>query len=69
MAPVNLLEVEQLAIDFGGVNAVDHVSFVVDKPQVFSIIGPNGAGRPRYSMCFRDFIGQAAGVCVCAVRM
>jgi branched-chain amino acid transport system ATP-binding protein len=45
MAPVNLLEVEQLAIDFGGVSAVDNVSFVVDKPQVFSIIGPNGAGK------------------------
>lgn len=45
MAPVNLLEVEELAIGFGGVKAVDNVSFTIDRPQVFSIIGPNGAGK------------------------
>ena len=42
---MSLLEVENLAIHFGGVKAVDGVSFAVDPGEVFAIIGPNGAGK------------------------
>ncbi|MDK3071835.1 ABC transporter ATP-binding protein [Sedimentitalea sp. JM2-8] len=42
---MSLLEVEDLAIHFGGVKAVDGVSFSVEKGEVFAIIGPNGAGK------------------------
>ncbi|TCK04306.1 ABC transporter ATP-binding protein [Marinobacterium mangrovicola] len=42
---MSLLEVEDLAVHFGGVKAVDGVSFAVDQGEVFAIIGPNGAGK------------------------
>ena len=39
------LVVENLSIDFGGVRAVDSVSFEVEPGETFAIIGPNGAGK------------------------
>ena len=39
------LEVRDLSIQFGGLIAVDHVSFDVEKGEIVSIIGPNGAGK------------------------
>tara|TARA_B100000959_G_scaffold285735_1_gene361497 strand:+ start:1405 stop:2169 length:765 start_codon:yes stop_codon:yes gene_type:complete len=42
---MNLLEIEKLSISFGGVKAVDDVSFAVEEGSVYAIIGPNGAGK------------------------
>ena len=42
---MSLLEVNDLAVHFGGVKAVDGVSFSVERGEVFAIIGPNGAGK------------------------
>ena len=42
---MNLLEIENLSISFGGVKAVDDVSFTVEEGSVYAIIGPNGAGK------------------------
>lgn len=39
------LVVENLSIEFGGVRAVDSVSFQVEPGETFAIIGPNGAGK------------------------
>ncbi|MEH2564023.1 ABC transporter ATP-binding protein [Bradyrhizobium sp. AZCC 2289] len=36
---------ENLSLYFGGLKAVDAVSFVVEKGEILSIIGPNGAGK------------------------
>ncbi|MBB3180579.1 ABC transporter ATP-binding protein [Variovorax sp. Sphag1AA] len=41
----NILEVQHLSIAFGGVVAVDGVSFNAPKGEILSIIGPNGAGK------------------------
>jgi len=38
-------KVEHLSIRFGGLKAVDDVSFSVRKNTIFSIIGPNGSGK------------------------
>ena len=42
---MNFLEIENLSISFGGVKAVDDVSFAVEEGSVYAIIGPNGAGK------------------------
>ncbi len=42
---MELLRVENLTRRFGGLVAVDHVSFEVDTGEIVGIIGPNGAGK------------------------
>jgi len=42
---MSLLEVKDLGISFGGVKAVDGVSFSLKPGGILSVIGPNGAGK------------------------
>ena len=39
------LSVSDVSKQFGGVTAVDHVSFAIDRGQVVGFLGPNGAGK------------------------
>lgn len=43
--PKVILEVENLAVHFGGLIAVADMSFTVGEGEVVSLIGPNGAGK------------------------
>jgi len=43
--PLTQLSVTALSKAFGGVHAVDQLSFELDSGKVHSIIGPNGAGK------------------------
>ncbi len=49
------LEVERLSKSFGGVRAVQDVSFAVHPGEMLALIGPNGAGK---STCFNMLNGQ-----------
>ena len=42
---MGFLSAENITIQFGGLRAVDNVSFHVDQGEIVSLIGPNGAGK------------------------
>jgi len=48
---MSLLELKNVSKIFGGVVAVDDLSFSVDKGQIYGIIGPNGAGKTTAFNC------------------
>ena len=53
-----LLEIKNLAVQFGGIRAVDDVSFKIAQGEVFTIIGPNGAGK---TTIFNLLLGRPKG--------
>jgi branched-chain amino acid transport system ATP-binding protein len=56
-----LLEVQDLRIAFGGVVAVDGLSFHVESGDILSVIGPNGAGKTSAFNCITGFYKPTAG--------
>jgi branched-chain amino acid transport system ATP-binding protein len=59
---MNLLEVESLRVVFGGVAAVDDVSFAVEEGSLVGLIGPNGAGKTTLIDAVTGFVSPSAGV-------
>ena len=56
-----ILEVEQLAIAFGGLQAIDHVDLTVNEGEIVSIIGPNGAGKTTFFNCITGLLAPDSG--------
>ena len=52
---MKILKVENLSISFGGLKAVDQVSFEVEKNSIYGLIGPNGAGKTTIFNCISRF--------------
>ncbi len=49
-APRTMLEVDRLCTHYGAICAVDHVSLHVDRGEIVSLIGANGAGKTSLLM-------------------
>lgn len=58
---MNRLVVTDLSVSFGGVTAVDNVSFVVEPGEIFAIIGPNGAGKSTIFNLLSRFYQPTSG--------
>lgn len=50
-----ILKVNNLSIAFGGLKAVDNLSFSVKEKEIFGLIGPNGAGKTTAFNCITQF--------------
>ncbi len=56
-----VLVVEDIAIAFGGVRALDHVSLQVERGSITAVIGPNGAGKSTLFSILSGFAIPSAG--------
>ena len=57
----NLLKVEDLSIQFGGLKAVDAVNFEIRKSELLGLIGPNGAGKTTVFNIISGFYAADTG--------
>jgi ABC-type branched-subunit amino acid transport system ATPase component len=56
-----ILEVKNLAKNYGGVQAVDGVSFTVERGSITGLIGPNGAGKSTALNVIGGLLSPAGG--------
>src|SRR5207249_6239706 len=58
-APV--LRTEDLTMRFGGLMALDHVNFEIQRGEIRAIIGPNGAGKSTFFNCLTGVLRPSEG--------
>lgn len=56
-----VLKLENIELGFGGVKAINDVSFEVRKGEILAIIGPNGAGKSSMLNCINGFYKPQKG--------
>lgn len=68
-----LLELKDVSKAFGGLKAVDSVSFKIEEQQIAALIGPNGAGKTTvfnmitgaYKVSSGDILFNGESICGC----
>ncbi len=55
------LEVEGLTKTFGGLSAVNNVSFKIERDEIVGLIGPNGAGKTTLIRCLLGILKPDSG--------
>ena len=56
-----LLKVESVSINFGGIKAIQNVSFQLQKGEILGLIGPNGAGKTTLFNLFTGIYTPSSG--------
>ena len=56
-----ILEFKNVTKDFGGLRAINDVSFVVKQGEILGLIGPNGAGKTTIFNLATGFINATSG--------
>lgn len=57
----SLLSIRDVSVVFGGVRALDRVSFDIRDGQILALIGPNGAGKTTLFNCLSRLYQPSAG--------
>jgi branched-chain amino acid transport system ATP-binding protein len=63
--PAPILTVENLTMRFGGLTAVDSLSFTAARGEITAVIGPNGAGKTTVFNCVTGFYRPTTGSITC----
>jgi len=61
MSGDTLLAVDQLTMRFGGIVAVNELSFTASRHKITALIGPNGAGKTTVFNCITGFYKPTSG--------
>ncbi len=61
LAADEILRLENLSMHFGGLKAVDQLSFSIKSHEIFGLIGPNGAGKTTVFNCITQFYKPSTG--------
>jgi len=61
MSGTPILDVRSVTKTFGGILALNHVSFHVNQGEILGIIGPNGSGKTTLINCITGFIKMTSG--------
>ena len=61
MSPRDILAVDGLTMRFGGIVAVNGLSFVAQRGKITALIGPNGAGKTTVFNCITGFYKPTSG--------
>ena len=56
-----ILDIKDLCMYFGGIKAVDGLSFDVKRGEIYGLIGPNGAGKTTVFNCITQFYKPTRG--------
>lgn len=57
----NILTIENLKVEFGGVSVLDIPSFCIKEKEFISLIGPNGSGKSTLLLALNHLLKQTAG--------
>jgi len=58
---MTFFKIEHLSISFGGLKALDDISFEMEKGEIYAIIGPNGAGKTTLFNCINGIYRPGKG--------
>ena len=61
-----MIEARELTKTFGEIQAVDHVSFEVEKGEILGFLGPNGAGKTTAMRMLTGFLPPTSGTAIVA---